>query len=101
MTEEGNVRIAILGLGTVGFGVFELLKRQGAELKAKTGLQAEVGRVLVRDTARAREGVPQELLTDCFEEILADETIDIVVEVMGGLHPAYSSPHPASLLPAV
>ncbi len=89
MTEEGNIRIAILGLGTVGYGIFELLKRQREELKAKTGLQAEIGKILVRDASRSREGVPQQLLTDCFDEILLDETIDIIVEVMGGIHPAY------------
>ena len=89
MTEEGNIRIAILGMGTVGYGVFELLKLQREELKAKTGLQAEIGKILVRVASRCREGVPQQLLTDCFDEILLDETIDIIVEVMGGIHPAY------------
>ena len=43
----------------------------------------------MRDASRSREGVPQQLLTDCFDEILLDETIDIIVEVMGGIHPAY------------
>lgn len=88
MTAARKIRIAILGLGTVGFGVYELLKRQEGEMEAKTGLQAEVARILVRNAAKPREGVDRTLLTDCFKEIAEDASIDIVVEVMGGIEPA-------------
>lgn len=90
MTAAKKIRIAILGLGTVGFGVYELLKRREDELVAKTGLQAEVARVLVRNAGKAREGICPALLTDQFEEILKDPSIDIIVEVMGGIEPAYT-----------
>ena len=90
MTAAKKIRIAILGLGTVGFGVYELLKRREDELVAKTGLQAEVARVLVRNAGKAREGICPALLTDQFEEILKDPSIDIIVEIMGGIEPAYT-----------
>lgn len=88
MTAAKKIRIAILGLGTVGFGVYELIKRQESVLEAKTGLQAEVARILVRNTAKPREGVEPSLLTERFEDIVEDDSIDIVVEVMGGIEPA-------------
>lgn len=88
MTAAGNIRIAILGLGTVGFGVYELLKRQEGEMEAKTGLRAEIAGILVRNIAKPRDGVDRALLTDRFEEIVEDASIDIIVEVMGGIEPA-------------
>ena len=88
MTETNTVRIAILGLGTVGGGVYQLFQAQKDSLEAKTGLKAEIAAILVRDRTKAREGVDSALLTDNFDDILHDDTIDIVVEVMGGIEPA-------------
>lgn len=88
MTDKGMIRIAILGFGTVGAGVYQLVERQKNDFKAKTGSCAEVARVLVRDASKPREGVDTSILTDHFEEILEDPSIDIVVEVMGGIEPA-------------
>lgn len=90
MTAAKKIHIAILGLGTVGGGVYELLTRQKDEIEAKTGLQAEVSRILVRNIAKSREGIENGLLTDQFEAILKDDSIDIIVEVMGGVEPAYT-----------
>ncbi len=88
MTDKGMIRIAILGFGTVGAGVYQLVERQKDELEAKTGRAAEVAKVLVRNASKPREGIDASVLTDRFEEILEDPTIDIVVEVMGGIEPA-------------
>ena len=88
MTETNQVRIAILGLGTVGGGVYQLFQSQKDSLEAKTGLSAEIAAILVRDVKKPREGIASSLLTDNFDDILNDETIDIIVEVMGGIEPA-------------
>ncbi len=88
--KDNKVNIAILGYGTVGAGVYQLLERQKGEIEPKTGLQAEVTKILVRDASRKRDGADQSLFTDSFDDILYDETIDIVVEVMGGTEPAKS-----------
>ena len=47
-----------------------------------------VDKILVRDTTKAREGIPSELLIDRWDEILNDPQIEIVIEVMGGIRPA-------------
>lgn len=71
------MRIGLLGFGVVGGGVWEL----AAEREDMT-----VARVLLRSP---KEGLPEGVATFRVEDILEDDTIDTVVEVMGGLHPAY------------
>ena len=67
MTDKGMIRIAILGFGTVGAGVYQLVERQKDELEAKTGRAAEVAKVLVRNASKSREGIDASVLTDCFK----------------------------------
>ena len=88
MREERTVKAALLGIGTVGGGVYKLLERQKDEMMHKTGAGLEIVKILVRDMGKKREGVPEELLTDCWEEIINDPEIEIVIEVMGGIEPA-------------
>lgn len=86
--EKQTMRIAILGLGTVGSGVVRLLRESREMLHLKTGLNLELAKVLVRDTARPRPGFEELPLTDDVKEILDDPSIRIVVELMGGIEPA-------------
>lgn len=71
------MNIGLLGFGVVGGGVWEL---------AAGRQDVNVTRVLVR---RPKEGLPAAVATTDVNDILGDDTIDTVVEVMGGLHPAY------------
>ena len=91
MSEEKDVRvihIALLGLGTVGMGVYKLIQRRKNELPRKLGCRIQIKRILVRNARKIRDGVDNDLITDRWDDILNDESIDIVVEVMGGLEPA-------------
>ncbi len=83
-------KIALLGMGTVGSGVYEIIKRQKQELPAKTGCMLEIDKVLVRNKAKYASVVPEEKLTNHWEDIINDDSIDIVVEVMGGIEPAFT-----------
>lgn len=84
-----KVRVALLGCGTVGGGVLRLLSENRAHLAARVGAELEVARVLVRDASRVRvHECRGEWLTTQAEEVLADPTIDVVAEVMGGRDPA-------------
>lgn len=87
MEEQKKIRAALLGLGTVGGGVYKLLERQREELKAKTGAQLEIAAVLVHDKTKKREGIDLSLLTDDYETIVNNSKIDIVIEVMGQIEP--------------
>ena len=88
MGEKKKIKAALLGIGTVGGGVYKLLQRQKQEIFYKTGEEIEIAAVLVHNINKKREGVDASLLTDKWEEILADDEISIVIEVMGGIEPA-------------
>ena len=87
-TDNRNINIALLGAGTVGGGVYRLIKENREEFKDRTGAVINVKKVLVRDMSKDRPGFDKAVLTDDFNEILSDKDIEIVVELMGGLHPA-------------
>lgn len=81
------VNIAILGFGTVGSGVYEILRKNPSSIAKKAGDSIDIKYILdIRDFADHPE---QHLFTKNYEDILQDEDVSIVVEVMGGLHPAY------------
>ena len=80
---------ALLGLGTVGTGVYKVLKNQLPEMEQKIGAVVEIKKILVRNLKKAAAKIQEpELLTNNWQEILQDEEIDIVIEVMGGIEPA-------------
>lgn len=84
-----NVKIALLGLGTVGCGVWNILHENGEEISKRSGYKVEIAKVLVRNANKARgANIPNEIVTTNFEDILNDDSIKIVVEVMGGIEPA-------------
>lgn len=79
--------IALIGLGTVGGGTYQLIQ-QNADLFAKReGIKINIKRILVKDLEKERD-VPKELLTDTIDDIITDEQIDLVAEAMGGTDPA-------------
>ena len=86
--EQAVRKIALLGMGTVGGGVDEIIERQKEEMPFKIGAALEVVKVLVRNKAKYADRIPAEKLTDVWEDVIGDDSIDIVVEVMGGIEPA-------------
>ena len=82
------VKIAVLGYGTVGSGVVEVINTNGELINKRVGEALEIKYVL---DLRDFPGTPVEnLITHDFNEILNDEEVKIVVEVMGGIEPAYT-----------
>ena len=86
--EQAVRKIALLGMGTVGGGVYEIIEKQKEEMPFKIGAALEVVKVLVRNKAKYADRIPAEKLTDVWEDVIGDDSIDIVVEVMGGIEPA-------------
>ena len=83
------IGVGLLGLGTVGAGVVEVLRRNGEAIARRAGGPLLIRRVLVRDLHRARAGgIDRELLTTDVQVILDDPQIDVVVELIGGVEPA-------------
>lgn len=82
------INIAILGNGTVGAGVVELLKKNKAYIKNRTGKDIKLSKILVKNLEKHVNSNNNELITDDINEIFKAEP-DIVVEAIGGIYPAY------------
>jgi homoserine dehydrogenase len=83
-----SVRLGLLGCGTVGGGVVQLLHAKAKYIAQSVGAPLEVARVLVRAPDRVRVGeLDRDLLTTDPETLLGDPSIDVFVEVMGGVDP--------------
>ncbi|WP_313524221.1 homoserine dehydrogenase [Anaerotignum sp.] len=86
---EQNIRkVALLGMGTVGGGVYKIIEKQKDQMVCKIGSELEISKILVRNKAKYADKVAPEKLTDQWSEIINDDNIDIIVEVMGGIEPA-------------
>lgn len=84
-----KVNVAIMGLGVVGGGTYDVLKKNYAEIKQTEELDINIVKVLERNTERAiSKGVPDGVLTSSIDDIINDKSISIVVETMGGVEPA-------------
>ena len=76
------MKIAILGYGTVGKGLVDLIDNN----KEKRNIKIQS--ILVRDKNKYKESKYAHLITDNIEDVFNKE-FDILVELIGGLHPAY------------
>ena len=85
-----KVSLGLLGCGTVGGGVVQLLHQNAKYLAERVGAPLEVTHVLVRDPDKERvPELPRTSLTTDPERVLGDPSIDVFVEVMGGEQPAH------------
>lgn len=83
------INAALLGLGTVGTGVYKVLRQQRDEMEQKIGAVVEIKKILVRNLKKAAAKIDDpSVLTNNWKEIVEDDSIDLVIEVMGGIEPA-------------
>ena len=84
-----NLTIGLLGCGTVGGALVDLLDVRRATITARTGVELRIGAVAVRDTAKHQDRLADpSLLTTDTAAVVADPEVDIVVELIGGTDPA-------------
>ena len=90
MTRVDDVRIGLLGLGTVGAGVVKILAAQRPMLEERAGCRLTLAAIADTDLVRAREGLDLKALPMVGDaaKVLADPAIHVVIELMGGLEPA-------------
>lgn len=85
---ERVVRVAVLGCGTVGSALVGMLQDRADALTVQSGARLEVGGIAVGDLARERAPhIPKGLLTTDATGLVVDPSIDVVVELIGGLEP--------------
>lgn len=82
------VKVAVLGYGTVGSGVVEVLRTNQESINKKAGKAIELKYVL--DLRNFPGSSIEDVLTHDFDDILNDDEVKVVAEVMGGIEPAYT-----------
>lgn len=80
--------IAVLGYGTVGSGVVEVINTNRISIEAKAGQPIDIKYVL--DLRDFPNDPVQKIITHNYDDILNDPAVEVVVEVMGGTNPAYT-----------
>jgi len=84
-----KINIGLLGFGNVGSGVVKILKERKAFLAQKIGLEINIKKICDKDISKKRNvSVDKGILTKNVREVLIDPQIDIIVELIGGIHPA-------------
>lgn len=82
------VKIAIMGFGVVGSGVWEVLTKNAASIAKRAG--DEIGIKYILDIRDFPDHPAKNLIIKDFDKILNDDEVSIVVETIGGLEPAYT-----------
>ncbi len=86
---KNEINVGLLGFGTVGSGVAKIIDNHQQDLQHKLGVEVKITKVLVRDLTRKRDTpLQQDVFTNDIDEILNDDSIDLIVEVMGGIEGA-------------
>lgn len=84
-----NINIALIGTGTVGSAVVEILKNNSELIKKRTDVNIVLKRVCEIDLEKAlNAGVNKKILTKDYKDVISDKDIDIIIELIGGYEPA-------------
>ena len=83
-----TLKVGMLGCGTVGSQVARLMVANKADLTSRAGAELELVKVAVRDSSVKREGISSNLITEDAQSVVNDPSIDLIIEVMGGISPA-------------
>ncbi|MGN7468459.1 homoserine dehydrogenase [Brevibacillus sp. SAFN-007a] len=87
--EKESIKLGLMGFGTVGTGVVRIIQAHQDDLQKQTGLGIEIAKILVQDREKSRtiSSLENRLTTEP-AELLDDPDIEVIVEVIGGIHPA-------------
>ena len=88
MSNNRTLRVGMLGCGVVGSNVARLLREDSGDFAARSGATLTLAKVAVKNASTKRENVDQSIITTDPHSIVNDPSIDIVIEVMGGIEPA-------------
>ena len=86
------LNVAIIGMGTVGSGVAKILLNRTEQMTRRAGRPIHLKRAVVRDLSKTRDlELPSGVLTDDLESVINDDAIDVVIQLIGGIDPAYDT----------
>lgn len=85
-----TIKVAILGFGTVGEGIYRILNEKKEAIKQRLGYQIDVVSILVRDVEKKRIPTPGVKITDNIQDVFANSQIDLIFEAIVGEEPAFT-----------
>jgi homoserine dehydrogenase len=86
-----KIGVALLGLGTVGGGTYNILKNNYESIKKNDGVDIEIRHIIERNTERAMSlGVDMDIVSTNIDDVINDDKVQIVAEFFGGIEPAKS-----------
>ena len=88
MTNSKNLKVGMLGCGVVGSNVARLLHEDSGDFAARSGATLTLAKVAVKNVSAKRDHVPVSIITSDALSVVNDPSIDIIIEVMGGIEPA-------------
>lgn len=88
MSNNRTLKVGMLGCGVVGSNVARLLREDSGDFAARSGATLTLAKVAVKNSATKRDHVDPSIITTDSHSIVNDPSIDIVIEVMGGIEPA-------------
>ena len=88
VTNAKTLNIGMLGCGVVGSNVARLLHEDSGDFAARSGATLKLAKVAVKNTSAKRDYVPTSIITSDANSVVNDPSIDIIIEVMGGIEPA-------------
>ncbi|RJP28700.1 MAG: homoserine dehydrogenase [Candidatus Omnitrophota bacterium] len=84
-----KINVGLIGFGNVGSGVVKILKDRRSLLSEKIGIEINIKKICDKDISSKRNiKVDKSLLTSNVKEVISDPQVDIIVELVGGIHPA-------------
>ena len=86
---SASLKVALIGLGTVGTGVAKILLAEPTRIARRAGRPIEICRVVVRDLSRPRDiDFPDGVVIDDVAGVIDDDQISVAIQLIGGIHPA-------------
>jgi homoserine dehydrogenase len=90
LPKKRSINIALIGMGTIGSGVATALIRKSRSLARQAGSSLELKVVVEKDISRyGSQGLNRNIFTDDYKKAIYNHDIDVVIELIGGEHPAY------------
>ncbi len=84
-----KINVGLIGFGTVGSGVVKILRERKSYLSERIGVEIALKKICDKDINSKRNvSVDKSLITSSASELINDPQLDIIVELMGGIHPA-------------
>jgi homoserine dehydrogenase len=85
-----TLKVALLGLGTVGLGAFETITQRKEQLESLIGRSIEIAGVLIKNKEKTRDIQKSVYISKDFEEMITKKRPEVVIEAIGGIEPARS-----------